>query len=241
MAALLSIKDLYVSYGNVKALNGVSLEVQPGSIACLVGANGAGKSTLLDSISGRVQAKAGEITFEGKPLPRQVDKIVKLGISQAPEGRKIFVELTVRENLIMGGFILSKSQSNEMEEQMYELFPLLKERMNQQAGTLSGGEQQQLAIARGLMSRPKLLMLDEPSLGLAPIIVNTVFNYIKKIKEDMGISVLLVEQNAMKALEVSDDAYVIENGLIRMHGKASEIRENREIVQAYLGEKKKED
>ena len=235
--SLLQIKDLHVSYGNVRALNGVSLDVKAGSIACLVGANGAGKSTLLDSVSGRVQTRSGSITFEGQPLPRQVDKIVKLGISQAPEGRKIFSELTVRENLAMGGFILPKSESREMEEQMYEIFPLLKERMNQQAGTLSGGEQQQLAIARGLMSRPKLIMLDEPSLGLAPIIVNMVFNYIVKIKEEMGISVLLVEQNAMKALEVSDDAYVIENGLIHMQGTAAEIRENKEIVQAYLGEK----
>ena len=228
--SLLQIKDLHVSYGNVRALNGVSLDVKAGSIACLVGANGAGKSTLLDSVS-------GSITFEGQPLPRQVDKIVKLGISQAPEGRKIFSELTVRENLAMGGFILPKSESREMEEQMYEIFPLLKERMSQQAGTLSGGEQQQLAIARGLMSRPKLIMLDEPSLGWAPVIVNMVFNYIVKIKEEMGISVLLVEQNAMKALEVSDDAYVIKNGLIRMQGTAAEIRENKEIVQAYLGEK----
>lgn len=235
--ALLQINDLHVSYGNVRALNGVTLDVRQGSIACLVGANGAGKSTLLDSVSGRVQTRSGSITFEGKPLPRQVDKIVKLGVSQAPEGRKIFSELTVRENLVMGGYILPKSDSKEMEEQMYEIFPLLKERMTQQAGTLSGGEQQQLAIARGLMSRPKLIMLDEPSLGLAPIIVNMVFNYIVKIKEEMGISVLLVEQNAMKALEVADDAYVIENGLIRMRGTAAEIRANKEIVQAYLGEK----
>lgn len=235
--ALLQINDLHVSYGNVRALNGVTLDVKQGSIACLVGANGAGKSTLLDSVSGRVQTRSGSITFEGKPLPRQVDKIVKLGVSQAPEGRKIFSELTVRENLVMGGYILPKSDSKEMEEQMYEIFPLLKERMTQQAGTLSGGEQQQLAIARGLMSRPKLIMLDEPSLGLAPIIVNMVFNYIVKIKEEMGISVLLVEQNAMKALEVADDAYVIENGLIRMRGTAAEIRANKEIVQAYLGEK----
>ena len=234
---LLEIKNLEVSYGNVKALNGISLEVEKGKIISIIGANGAGKSTLLDAISGRVKKKSGEILFEGKSLPKEVHKVVQRGVTQVPEGRKIFAGLTVEENLIMGGITLPKNTTKSTEKSMYELFPVLYERRQQQAGTLSGGEQQMLALARGLMSQPKLLLLDEPSLGLAPIVISQVFGFIRSIRE-MGYTILLVEQNATKALELCDYAYVIENGLIRMKGTAEELLSRSDIVSAYLGEKK---
>lgn len=234
---LLKIRNLEVSYGNVNALNGISLDVEQGKIISLIGANGAGKSTLLDAISGRVKKKSGEILFEGNTLPKEVHKVVQRGITQVPEGRKIFAGLTVEENLIMGGITLPKNDTKATEKRMYELFPVLSERRLQQAGTLSGGEQQMLALARGLMSQPKLLLLDEPSLGLAPIIVSQMFGFIKSIR-DMGYTILLVEQNATKALELCDYAYVIENGLIRMKGTAEELLSRSDIVSAYLGEKK---
>lgn len=234
---LLEIRNLEVSYGNVNALNGISLDVEQGKIISLIGANGAGKSTLLDAISGRVKKKSGEILFEGKTLPKEIHKVVQRGITQVPEGRKIFAGLTVEENLVMGGITLPKNDTKATEKRMYELFPVLQERRLQQAGTLSGGEQQMLALARGLMSQPKLLLLDEPSLGLAPIIVSQMFGFIKSIR-DMGYTILLVEQNATKALELCDYAYVIENGLIRMKGTAEELLSRSDIVSAYLGEKK---
>lgn len=235
--ALLEIKDLHVSYGSVRALNGINISVNKGQIVALVGANGAGKSTLLDAISGRVPFSQGEILYENASLPRRVEKIVRKGITQVPEGRQIFADLTVEENLIVGGYTLTQNESNKMREELYKTFPLLHERRNQDAGTLSGGEQQQLAIARGLISKPDLIMLDEPSLGLAPIIVNTVFDFIEKIKVTLDKTVLLVEQNAMKALSVADYCYVIENGKIRIEGTAKEMMSNQDIVAAYLGEK----
>ncbi|MGB4589775.1 MAG: ABC transporter ATP-binding protein [Clostridiaceae bacterium] len=234
---LLEIKNLEVSYGNVKALNGISLNVEKGKIISIIGANGAGKSTLLDSISGRVKKKAGEILFEGKVLPKDIHKIVQTGVTQVPEGRKIFADLSVEDNLIMGGISLPSAKTKATEKAMYELFPILDKRRQQQAGTLSGGEQQMLALARGLMSQPKLLLLDEPSLGLAPIIVNQVFSFIKEIR-NMGYTILLVEQNATKALELCDYAYVLENGLVRMEGTAEELLSRSDIVSAYLGEKR---
>jgi branched-chain amino acid transport system ATP-binding protein len=234
---LLEIKNLEVSYGNVKALNGISLNVEKGKIISIIGANGAGKSTLLDSISGRVKKKAGEILFEGKPLPKDIHKIVHAGVTQVPEGRKIFADLSVEDNLIMGGISLPSAKTKATEKAMYDLFPILDKRRQQQAGTLSGGEQQMLALARGLMSQPKLLLLDEPSLGLAPIIVSQVFSFIKEIR-NMGYTILLVEQNATKALELCDYAYVLENGLVRMEGTAEELMSRSDIVSAYLGEKR---
>lgn len=234
---LLEIKNLEVSYGNVKALNGISLNVEKGKIISIIGANGAGKSTLLDSISGRVKKKAGEIFFEGKPLPKDIHKIVQTGVTQVPEGRKIFADLSVEDNLIMGGISLPAAKTKATEKAMYDLFPILDKRRQQQAGTLSGGEQQMLALARGLMSQPKLLLLDEPSLGLAPIIVNQVFAFIKEIRS-MGYTILLVEQNATKALELCDYAYVLENGLVRMEGTKEELMKRSDIVSAYLGEKR---
>lgn len=234
---LLKVEDLYVSYGHVDALNGVSLEVEKGQIISIVGANGAGKTTLLNALSGIVKVKKGQILFEDKPLPQAAHNIVKSGITHVPEGRRVFAGLTTEENLIIGGISRKVSETKHIMARMYEIFPRLKERHSQQAGTMSGGEQQMLAIARGMMSNPKLLLLDEPSLGLAPIVVNQVFELIKEIR-DMGYTILLVEQNAKQALKLSDYTYVMENGVIKMQGKSKELLKNAEIMSAYLGEKK---
>lgn len=233
---LLTIKDLHVSYGHIDALRGISLEVEEGQIISIIGSNGAGKSSLLNTISGRVKAKSGEILLNGEKLPAQAHKIVHKGITQVPEGRKVFAGLTIEENLQMGGMTQPASTIKPRIEEMYKIFPRLEERKSQQAGTMSGGEQQMLAIARGLMASPKLLLLDEPSLGLAPIVVGQVFNLIKEIKE-MGYTILLVEQNASQALKFSDYCYVLENGEIKMHGPSAELRANADIISAYLGEK----
>lgn len=233
---LLSIKDLYVSYGYVNAINGVSINVDKGQIISIIGSNGAGKSTLLNTISGLIKPKKGSILFEGSPLPPEPHKIVRKGITQVPEGRKVFAGLTIEENLVMGGITQSEKDSRENIQKMYTLFTRIGERRKQHAGTLSGGEQQMLAIARGLMAQPKLLLLDEPSLGLAPIIVNQVFALIKEIR-DLGYTVLLVEQNANQALKLSDYTYVLENGLIKFEGKSSDLLKDRNIIEAYLGEK----
>ena len=195
---LLQIKDLVVAYGQIDALHGISLNVEQGQIVAIIGANGAGKTTLLNAISGVLPVKSGSIIFDGKPLPGSVHGIVQHGITQVPEGRKIFAGLSVEENLVMGGFSTSKAKSKENIDRMFSLFPILKERRRQQAGTLSGGEQQMLAIARGMMAEPRLLLLDEPSLGLAPIIVKQVFSLIAQIRE-MGYTIVLVEQNAQQA------------------------------------------
>ena len=233
---LLQIKDLVVAYGQIDALHGISLNVEQGQIVAIIGANGAGKTTLLNAISGVLPVKSGSIIFDGKPLPGSVHGIVQHGITQVPEGRKIFAGLSVEENLVMGGFSTSKAKSKENIDRMFSLFPILKERRRQQAGTLSGGEQQMLAIARGMMAEPRLLLLDEPSLGLAPIIVKQVFSLIAQIRE-MGYTIVLVEQNAQQAMRLSDHTYVLENGCIRIDGTSEEMLANKDVIEASLGEK----
>lgn len=233
---LLEIQNLVVAYGQIDALHGVSLSVEKGRIVSIIGANGAGKTTLLHAISGLLPIKSGRIHFEEKPLPSSVHGIVRAGITHVPEGRNVFPGLTVEENLVMGGITQKAAEARAAQERMLSLFPILKERRGQQAGTLSGGEQQMLAIARGLMSSPTLLLLDEPSLGLAPIVVQQVFSLIERVRE-MGYTILLVEQNARRAMRASDFTYVLENGVVRMHGPSSALLRNEDVIAAYLGEK----
>ena len=234
---LLEIKDLHVSYGKIKAIKGISLEVQAGEIVTLVGANGAGKTTLLKTISGLLQPASGAIEYEGKPLSdiKPFERVVE-GICQAPEGRGIFPGMTVLENLEMGKFsrIAAKSENAQDLEMVYSLFPRLKERSTQSGGTLSGGEQQMLAIGRALMSRPRLLLLDEPSMGLAPKFIAQIFEIIQEIKKQ-NVTILLVEQNAAKALSIADRAYVLETGYITMTGSGVELLNDPKVRQAYLG------
>lgn len=233
---MLHIEDLRVNYGHIQALRGVGLEVSKGQLVSIIGANGAGKTTLLNTISGLIKPRSGRIEYSGFSLGSSPHKIVKKGVVQVPEGRHIFSGLSVRENLIIGGYRLQGQKvRNRKIDDMFALFPRLKERQHQQAGTLSGGEQQMLAICRGLMSDPKLLLLDEPSLGLAPVLVNEVFTLIRNIRE-MGITILLVEQNAVKALSLCNYAYVLENGTIHVQGKGHELLGNPDIKKAYLGE-----
>ncbi|MFW2489061.1 ABC transporter ATP-binding protein [Clostridium chromiireducens] len=234
---MIKIDNLIVSYGGIEALKGVSLEVPSGKIVTLVGANGAGKSTTLKSIVGLVKPKSGNIDYEGTDLTKlNTELMVKKGIALVPEGRKVFADLTVLENLKIGAYSRTdKSGIAEDLEKVYSLFPRLKERTWQTAGTLSGGEQQMLAIGRALMSRPKLIMMDEPSLGLAPIIVKELFGIIKKINED-GMTVLLIEQNANAALKIADIGYIMETGKITLSGSGQELLNNDEIKKAYLGE-----
>jgi len=234
METLLKVNDLAVSYGHVEALRGVSIEGREGQIVSIIGANGAGKSTLLRTISGLVKPQRGGVEFEGKPLPAKPSKIVGLGVVHVPEGRKTFSGLTIEDNLLVGGYLCKGKELQENLERQYEAFPILRERKNQFAGTLSGGEQQMLAVARGLMSRPKILLLDEPSMGLAPIIVNQVYDMIRQIR-DSGVTVLLVEQNARKALGLCDFAYVLENGRINLSGSGEELLSSDEVRKAYLG------
>jgi branched-chain amino acid transport system ATP-binding protein len=234
---MLEIKNLTVGYGAITALHGVSLSVQPGSIVTLIGANGAGKTTTLKTISGLVRARGGGIFYDGKDvsglLPHQ---IVKLGISHVPEGRMIFANLTVLENLQMGAYLQKDRAVIRRElDYVFATFPRLQEREQQIAGTLSGGEQQMLAIGRALMSRPKFLMLDEPSLGLAPLLVKTIFEKIAEINRQQGITILLVEQNANLALEISHFGYVLETGKITLQGDSAALRQNPLVKSAYLG------
>lgn len=233
---MLHVKDLQVAYGHIQALHGISLEVPVGRIVSIIGSNGAGKTTLLNTISGIVKQKSGTILFEGKPLTRSPHEVVKQGVVQVPEGRKIFAGLTVRENLLAGGYILKdSSRLSRNLEHMLDMYPILRERQSQQAGTLSGGEQQMLAICRGLMSEPKLILLDEPSLGLAPLIVKGVFDLIARIRNE-GITVVLVEQNAKKALAICDYAYVLENGKVIAEGPGKALLCDDKVKKAYLGE-----
>lgn len=234
MEPLLKVTDLSVSYGHVEALRGVSVEVHKGQIVSIIGANGAGKTTLLRTISGLVKAQAGTIEFEGSPVPKKPSKIVGAGIVHVPEGRKCFSGLTIRDNLLVGGYLFKGKSLEEDLKAQYKRFPILEERKNQFAGTLSGGEQQMLAVARGLMSKPKILLLDEPSMGLAPIIVNQIYDLIREIR-DSGITVLLVEQNARKALGICDFAYVLENGKINLSGSGQELLASDAVRRAYLG------
>jgi branched-chain amino acid transport system ATP-binding protein len=234
---MLELKNLAVNYGSITALHEVSLNVAKGDIVTLIGANGAGKSTTLRSISGLLKARQGSIHYEGKEITNlPPHRIVERGISQVPEGRMIFANLTVRENLLMGAYL--RKDRNKLSAEfdfVFEIFPRLKERAKQVAGTLSGGEQQMLAISRALMSKPQCLMLDEPSLGIAPILVKTIFQKIVEINKSLGITILLVEQNANLALEVSHYGYVLETGRIIMHDKSSALRANEKVKSAYLG------
>ena len=232
---MLKIENLTFSYGKIQALKGVSFEVKQGEILSIVGANGAGKSTLMKCIAGLLKPQGGVISYNEEPLPKSASAIVAKGIAMVPEGRWIFPNLTVEENLLMGGY-LSKNRKAGL-ERAYGMFARLKERRNQRAGTMSGGEQQMLAIARGLMSEPKLLVLDEPSLGLAPLIVNEVINYIDQINQQ-GVTILLVEQNARKALKIAHHACVMEQGKIVKYGTGDEIARDQSVVSAYWGKKK---
>jgi branched-chain amino acid transport system ATP-binding protein len=226
-----------VSYGAITALHGISLSVQPGSVVTLIGANGAGKTTTLKTISGLLRARDGEILYDGKNIAGlPTHQIVKLGISHVPEGRMIFANLTVMENLQMGAYLQKDRRVVQRElDYVFTTFPRLKEREKQIAGTLSGGEQQMLAIGRALMSKPKFLMLDEPSLGLAPLLVKTIFEKIVEINRQQGITILLVEQNANLALEVSHFGYVLETGKITLQGDSATLRQNPQVKSAYLG------
>ncbi len=234
---MLKVNNIHVFYGAIQALHGVSFEVQSGEIVTLIGANGAGKSTTLRTISGLIRPRSGNIEFCGRDITRlPAHKIVRMGIAHVPEGRKVFPNLTVKENLLMGAY--TRRSKNEVEKNLrvvYERFPRLKEREKQEAGTLSGGEQQMLAIGRGLMVNPSLLILDEPSMGLSPILVEEIFNIIAEINRK-GTTILLVEQNAYMALQVASRAYVLENGRITLSGPAARLRSDPKVRSAYLGE-----
>jgi branched-chain amino acid transport system ATP-binding protein len=234
---MLKIDNLNVFFGGIHALKGITFDVPIGKVITLIGANGAGKSTTLRTICGLIKPREGKIKFNNKEITNiPTDKIVKKGIALIPEGRKIFPNLTVQENLSLGAFARTdKKETAKDFEWVYELFPQIKERLWQKGGTLSGGEQQMLAVARGLMSRPKLLMLDEPSLGLAPLLVKGIFDIIQKIHED-GITVLLVEQNAFAALKIADYAYVLETGKVVLQGTGEELLQDEGVQKAYLGE-----
>ena len=235
---MLEIKDLHVSYGGIQALRGVSLNVPDSKIVTLIGANGAGKSTLMRTISGLVKAQSGSILWNGQELlGKPIDQIVSSGIAMSPEGRRVFADLTVLENLKIGAYLRKDKAETEKDLQwVYSLFPRLRERSWQSAGTLSGGEQQMLAVGRALMSKPKLLMLDEPSLGLAPIVVREIFDIIRTVNQQ-GITVLLNEQNANMALKVADYAYVLETGTLTLSGTGAELLTNEQVKAAYLGKK----
>jgi branched-chain amino acid transport system ATP-binding protein len=231
---MLALNNIHVSYGSIRALNGVSLKVGDGELVALIGSNGAGKSTTLKAISGLLRARQGAIVYDGADITRAAtDRIVGLGISHCPEGRRIFGGLSVRENLLLGA-VRRKGALDADLDRVYELFPRLKERLSQAGGTLSGGEQQMLAIGRALMSRPKLLLLDEPSLGLAPLMVEHIFEVVRELKRQ-GTTMLLVEQNVHHALDVADRAYVIESGRVVLGGPANELKRNPQVEQSYLG------
>ncbi len=236
MDALLSVRDLEVSYGAVRALRGISFDVKEGEVVTLIGANGAGKTTTLHAISGLIRPQKGGITFLGHDLlATEAHRIIRLGLAQVPEGRRVFSRMTVQENLEMGAFVRKDSENVARDfERVFERLPRLKERRKQVAGTLSGGEQQMLAIGRALMSHPKMLLLDEPSMGLSPLLVTEIFSIIRQVN-DSGVTVLLVEQNAKKALEIADRAYVLETGTIVMQGAAADLAGDERIRRAYLG------
>ena len=234
---MLEVKDLHVYYDNIHALKGISLKVGKGEVVSLIGANGAGKTTTLQTISGLIQAREGSVIFEGQDITKiECHKICKMGIAQVPEGRRVFARLPVKDNLKLGAFTVDDTPENLEKDRarFYEVFPRMAERKNQLAGTLSGGEQQMLAMGRALMSRPKLLILDEPSMGLSPLFVKEIFAVIKRLKE-AGTTILLVEQNAKMALSVADYAYVIETGKITMEGKAQDLLNDANVKKAHLG------
>ena len=234
MSQILKIDDINVFYGSIHAIKGISLEVNEGEIVTLIGANGAGKTTTLHTISGLLRPRSGSIQFCGEDITRiPAHKLVERGLAHCPEGRRVFLQMTVQENLDMGAYIRRDDFSASLDE-VYELFPRLKERRKQVAGTLSGGEQQMLAMGRALMSKPKLLMLDEPSMGLAPILVEQIFDIIKNLHA-VGTTILLVEQNAQAALSIADRAYVLETGKITLSGTGAELAKSDEVRKAYLG------
>ncbi len=235
MGTILSVKDLRVSYGAIKAVKGISFDISEGEIVTLIGANGAGKSTTLNTIAGLLKPESGEVQFKGESLIGiKPHKIVSMGIALCPEGRRVFTQMSVEENLEMGGYTRSDAENQETMERVYERFPRLKERMGQSAGTMSGGEQQMLAMGRALMSRPQLLMLDEPSMGLAPILVQEIFDIVKELNEQ-GTTILLVEQNASMALSIADRGYVLETGTITKTGTGQELLHDDDVRKAYLG------
>lgn len=235
--AMLEIKDLEVFYGMIQAIKGVSFEVNEGEVIALIGANGAGKTTILHTITGLLEAKRGTVTFDGKDITKiPAHRIVSMGMAHVPEGRRVFANLTVYQNLKMGAYTRKdKTEIEETLETVYKRFPRLKERHNQLSGTLSGGEQQMLAMGRALMSHPRILLMDEPSMGLSPIFVNEIFDIIREVSAG-GTTVLLVEQNAKKALSISDRGYVLETGKIVLEGESEELLNNDSIKKAYLGE-----
>jgi branched-chain amino acid transport system ATP-binding protein len=236
VAALLQVAELAAAYDGVQALHGVGLQVDAGEIVCVLGANGAGKTTLLRAISGLLAVRSGSVALEGRSLVGlQPEDIVRLGVVHVPQGRMVFASLTVRENLLMGGFTRPAAQSREGIERAVAYFPRLGERLTQRAGTLSGGEQQMLAIARGLMSRPRLLMLDEPSMGVAPVIKDFIFDKLGEIRRQENTAILLVEQDADVALAVADRGYVLETGAVVLQGGSAELRADDELKRAYLG------
>lgn len=235
--AMLEVKDLQVYYGMIQAIKGVSFQVEEGEIIALIGANGAGKTTILHTISGLLAPKSGSVIFEGKDITKiPGHKIVSMGMAHVPEGRRVFAQLSVLQNLKMGAYTRrDKSEIENTLKKVFERFPRLEERQNQMAATLSGGEQQMLAMGRALMSHPKIILMDEPSMGLSPIFVNEIFDIIKEVNKS-GTTVLLVEQNAKKALSIANRAYVLETGKIVLEGRASELLNNDSIKKAYLGE-----
>ncbi|MBQ6833952.1 MAG: ABC transporter ATP-binding protein [Lachnospiraceae bacterium] len=235
--AMLEVKDLEVSYGMIQAIKGISFEVNQGEVIALIGANGAGKTTILHTVTGLLAPKAGKILFEGRDITKiPAHKIVSMGMAHVPEGRRVFAQLSVYENLKMGAYTRKdKQEIEETLEHVYQRFPRLKERRNQMAGTLSGGEQQMLAMGRALMSKPKIILMDEPSMGLSPIFVNEIFDIIREVSAS-GTTVLLVEQNAKKALAIADRAYVLETGKIALSGDADKLMNDDSIKKAYLGE-----
>ena len=235
--SMLEVKDLQVYYGVIQALKGISFRVEKGEVIALIGANGAGKTTTLQTLTGIIPAKAGSIVFEGKDLTKTpAHKIVEMGMAHVPEGRRVFADMSVYENLLMGAYTRKdKAEMDATLNMIYQRFPRLKERVNQPAGTLSGGEQQMLAMGRALMSHPKLIVLDEPSMGLSPIYVNEVFDIIQSINRD-GVTVLLVEQNAKKALSIANQAYVLETGKIVLSGDAKQLMNDDKVKKAYLSE-----
>lgn len=235
--ALLEVKNIQVYYGMIQALKSVSFEVNEGEVIALIGANGAGKTTTLHTISGLLRSKTGSIVFDGKDISKvSADKIVTLGMAHVPEGRRVFANMTVLQNLKMGAFTRKdKAEIEETLKVVFKRFPRLEERQNQLAGTLSGGEQQMLAMGRALMSKPKIILMDEPSMGLSPIFVNEIFDIIKSVSES-GTTVLLVEQNAKKALSIADRAYVLETGTVIMEGNADDLLHDEAVQKAYLGE-----
>lgn len=243
---MLKLKTINTYYGKVHALKNVSLHLAEGEIVTLIGANGAGKTTILNTISGVTPASGGDILFQREKIQALApDRIVKLGVSQVPEGRQVFKPMTVEDNLELGAYLRyrardAKSAIQKDKQEIFQLFPRLEERRNQAAGTMSGGEQQMLAIGRALMARPKLLLLDEPSMGLAPLVVQEIFRVLQRLRDEQGVTILLVEQNAKAALKLADRGYVLETGKVILEGPADELLENAEVKRAYLGKDKKE-